>query len=155
LNLFRKFSSASLVAFLTSSIDALPTSSEIRQKFEGFVEEIEGILADNDIRETSVSQNINQKQTLISEYDIQERPGMRNTKVSQKLRQEKDRANMTREDEEYTKLVQIINEYLKELFAYNSSHNKLTTRTLSSPTNIPLYEVFYFNTTKTHADVIL
>jgi hypothetical protein len=111
----------SLVAFLTSSIDALPPSSEIRQKFEGYVEEIEGILADNDIREQSASYITNQRQTLISEYDIHERPGMRNTKVSQKLRQEKDRANMTREDEEYTKLVENINEYLKELFAYNSS----------------------------------
>ena len=111
----------SLVAFLTSSIDVLPPSSEILQKFEGYLDEIEGILADNDIKEASAAHDINQRQTLISEYDIHERPGMRSTKVSQMLRQQKDRANMTREDKEYTKLVENINDYLKELFAYNSS----------------------------------
>jgi 2',3'-cyclic-nucleotide 2'-phosphodiesterase (5'-nucleotidase family) len=64
------------------------------------------------------SKKAKQKQPLVSEYDIQERPGMRATKISQKVRQEKDLANMTSEDEEYTKLVETINQYLKELFMY-------------------------------------
>lgn len=55
---------------------------------------------------------------LTSEFDIESRPGKRATKVSAKLRQERDRENMTSKDEEYTKLTESVNEVLKEVFEY-------------------------------------
>lgn len=67
---------------------------------------------------SNTPQNPVQKLSLTSEFDIESRPGMRSTKVSQKLRQEKDRANMASEDEEYTKLVGSLNDVLKDIFSY-------------------------------------
>jgi hypothetical protein len=79
------------------------------------------------VASTSNTSQEAQKNALVSEFDIESRPGMRSTKVSQKLRQEKDRANMTSEDEEYTKLVENLNEFLKEIFTFLlPSYSKLT-----------------------------
>jgi hypothetical protein len=55
---------------------------------------------------------------LTSEFEIEERPGIRPTKVSQKLRQELDRANMTTADTKYTTLLEELNEFLREIFSY-------------------------------------
>ena len=116
----RKFSSASLIEFLSSTIEALP-ESDLQDTFQDFLDEIEGLAADAEIVATTTStstQKTGQKPSFISQFEIESRPGMRSTKVSQKLRQEKDRANMTSEDEEYTKIVRTLNEVLKEVFSY-------------------------------------
>jgi hypothetical protein len=93
--------------------------SELQDTFQQYLEEIEVLTeeAQNIPPTTSNTRDKSQKHALTSEFDIQSRPGMRSTKVSQKLRQEKDRANMTSEDEEYTKLVESLNEILKETFS--------------------------------------
>ena len=90
----------------------------MQDTFQQYLEEIEALTeeAQNIPPTTSNTPQKSQKHALTSEFDIQSRPGMRSTKVSQKLRQEKDRANMTSEDEEYTKLVESLNEILKETF---------------------------------------
>jgi len=84
--------------------------------FQQCIEEVEGLAADAEVPNIP---NTPHKHALTSEFEIESRPGMRSTKVSQKLRQEKDRANMTIEDEEYTKIVIAINDILKELFLYD------------------------------------
>ena len=95
----------------------------MQDTFQDFLDEIEGLTAD---AEMAVPTPANtplkpvQKLSLTSEFEIEARPGMRPTKVSQKLRQEKDRANMTSEDEQYTKLVGTLNDILKEVFSYLS-----------------------------------
>jgi hypothetical protein len=107
------------VEFLSNTIDALP-KSELRDSFDQDLERIEALAEEAQLTVPSTS-NTPQKQKkhdLISEFDIESRPGMRSTKVSQKLRQEKDRENMTSEDEEYTKLVESLNEDLKQIFTY-------------------------------------
>lgn len=115
----RKFSSTSLVQFLTSTIEALP-ELELRDIFQQYLEEIEELAAEAQLTIPSASNTPQkqQKHALISEFDIESRPGTRTTKVSQKLRQERDRANMTSEDEEYTKLIESLNDLLKEVFMY-------------------------------------
>ena len=55
---------------------------------------------------------------LTSEFEIQERPGLRQTKISQKLRQERDRANMTTADTKYTALLEELNDFLQEILSY-------------------------------------
>ena len=93
--------------------------SELQDTFQQYLEEIEA-LAENAQKIPPTTSNTPHKpknHALTSEFDIQSRPGMRSTKVSQKLRQEKDRANMTSEDEEYTKLVKSLNEFLKDVFS--------------------------------------
>jgi Skp family chaperone for outer membrane proteins len=114
----RKFSSTSLIEFLSSTIDALPPSStDLIDLFTQYLEEIQ-LLAQE--AKTSQQPLANERQTkklaLTSEFEIESRPGMRSTRVSAKLRQERDRENMTSEDEEYTKLIESINEFLKDLF---------------------------------------
>jgi hypothetical protein len=93
--------------------------SELQDIFQQYLEETEALAEDaqNIPSVTSKLPQRSQKHALTSGFDIQSRPGMRSTKVSQKLRQEKDRANMTSEDEEYTKLVESLNEILKEVFS--------------------------------------
>ena len=87
--------------------------------FQQYLDEVKALTRGSGVGAPS-SSNTPQKQKndLVSEFDIRSRPGMRSTKVSQKLRQEKDRANMTTEDAEYTKLMESFNELLKETFAY-------------------------------------
>lgn len=108
-----------MVEFLSSTIESLP-ESDLQETFQHFLDEIEGLAAD---AEMAVPTTANtplkpvQKLSLTSEFEIEARPGMRSTKVSQKLRQEKDRANMTSEDEEYTKLVGTLNDVLKDVFS--------------------------------------
>ena len=82
------------------------------------------------VKDAETNENILRDRKLTSEFEIEARPGMRSTKVSQKLRQEKDRKNMTSEDTEYTKLVESLNDYLKEIFAYLSPELKLMKGTL-------------------------
>lgn len=117
----RKFSSASVLKFLKDVVEELPESSEIAETFQLCVDEIEGLAADAEIalKAADTPQKGGSKYALTSGFEIESRPGMRSTKISQKLRQEKDRANMTTEDEEYTKIVVAINDVLKELFLYN------------------------------------
>jgi hypothetical protein len=116
----RKFSSTRLIAFLSSVIDVLPESSELQETFQYYLNEVKRLVEESTLDTISnVSQKPSGKHTLISQFDIESRPGMRSTKVSQKLRQERDRANMTSEDAEYTKLVGEINDVLKELFGYS------------------------------------
>ncbi len=113
----RKFSSTSLVEFLSSTVEALP-ESELQDTLQQYLEEVEALAeeAQTISHTTSNTPQKSQKHTLTSEFDIQSRPGMRPTKVSQKLRQENDRANMSSEDAEYTKLLESLNEILKEVF---------------------------------------
>jgi hypothetical protein len=118
----RKFSSTTLVEFLSNTLQVLP-ESELRESFQEYLEEIEALTTEAEITTPSkpdTQQKKPQKHALTSEFEIQARPGMRKTRVSQKLRQEKDRANMTSEDEDYTRLVECINDHLKEIFTYNS-----------------------------------
>ena len=92
----------------------------MQDTFQQYLEEVEALAEDAQNIPPATSKNTthkSQKHALTSEFDIQSRPGMRSTKVSQKLRQEKDRANMTSEDEEYTKLVESLNEILKEILS--------------------------------------
>ena len=102
--------------FLVSTIDSLPESSDVHETFRQYLEDLEDLTAE--IAQTGTLQK--SQHGLISEFEIQARPGTRPTKHSQKLRQESDRANMTTSDEEYTKLVDKINIFLKELFLYLS-----------------------------------
>ena len=92
---------------------------------------------------------------LTSTYEIEERMGNRATKVSQKLRQEKDRESMTSQDKTFTDLVAKINEALAEVFTYFPAEfrSDYISRALIPPTDLPLYEVFYFNSVKTLEDV--
>lgn len=116
-----------MVEFLSDVIESLP-ESDLRDTFQHFLDEIEALTADAEMAVDTTSntpQKLAPKVSLTSEFEIESRPGMRSTKVSQKLRQEKDRANMTIEDEEYTKLVSTLNDVLKEVFSYSPSNGYL------------------------------
>jgi hypothetical protein len=103
-------------------LEALPESSGLCESFQDYLNEVESLAAEAEVTApttTDTPEKPNKKHALVSEFEIDSRPGMRSTKVSQKLRQEKDRANMTSEDEKYTTLVETINEHLKEIFLYS------------------------------------
>jgi hypothetical protein len=89
----------------------------MRDTFQQFLEELKSLAAEAE--PTTTSEPVEKRHGLLSEFEIESRPGMRPTKVSQKLRQEKDRANMTSKDEEYTKLVNSINIYVKDILSYS------------------------------------
>jgi hypothetical protein len=115
----RKFSSTSLIEFLSSTIDALPsTSTNLIDILSQYLEEIQLLTQEAQLTSQQSLQKQTPKTSLISEFAIESRPGIRSTKVSAKLRQERDRENMTSEDEEYTKLTESVNEVLKEVFGY-------------------------------------
>jgi len=114
----RKFSSTSLVEFLTNAIDALPEISEVSEAFQQYLDELEMLSCKTQEIAPMNTPEKSRIRTLTSEFEIQSRPGMRATKVSQKLRQEKDRENMSSQDQEYTKLLESLNDYLKEIFQY-------------------------------------
>jgi hypothetical protein len=149
----RVFSSSSLVKFLSDSIEALPESSEVHSIFQQYLDDICALEAEAVLMASTAPHKGQTKHELVSDYDIQSRPGMRVTNVSQKKRQEQDRANMTSEDKEYTKIVANLNEILVEIFKYHKNIKSLIIRNLAPQDSVPLYEVFYFNITKTHADV--
>src|SRR5579859_6648729 len=107
----RKLSSTSLTAFLTRVITTLPPTSDLSTTLQHFADEVEALVADA----TEAQQR---DYTLTSEFEIDERPGARATGTSAKLRREADRAMLTGEDEEYTRLVVVINEYLKQVVEY-------------------------------------
>jgi len=109
----RKFSSESLTEFLSATLEALPSSSELREILEEFADDHASLISEN---EGPCSSRPGTK-ALTSEFEIESRRGMRATKVSQKLRQEKDRANMTSADTKYTTLLENLNEILKEVLS--------------------------------------
>lgn len=93
----------------------------MRETFQQFLEELKNLAAE--VEPTTPSEQVEKRHGLLSEFEIESRPGMRPTKISQKLRQEKDRANMTSKDEEYTKLVNNINIYVKDILSYLSDNS--------------------------------
>jgi len=151
----RKFSSTSLIEFLSTTIDALPPSSTtLIDLLSQYLEEIQLLTQEAQSQETLRKQI--PKMNLTSEFDIESRPGMRSTKVSAKLRHHLDRENMTSKDEEYTKLTESVNEVLKEVFEYvlyPFVGRGVDCRNLVPQSGFPLSEIFYFNILKTHTDV--
>jgi len=127
----------------------ITTDEEIPRPFRYFAEEMEDLMA-NKARLSTADGG------LTSAYEIESRTGNRATKVSQKLRQEKDRDSMTSLDKSFTEVVARINETLIHLFRYfpQKFQSDPITRALAAPSDLPLYEVFYFNSVKTLEDVI-
>ena len=117
-----------MTGFLSSTIDALPETSGISDVFQQYLEEIEILSGPTD---EVVAKHGSRSRDLTSEFEIESRPGLRPTKISQKLRQEKDRANMSSEDEEYTRLVESLNDDIKEIFTYHPILPELTKKSRS------------------------
>ena len=116
----RKLSSESLNTFLSDTLDCLPQSSEdLAECFGYYLDELSALSVEAEkVKSSEISKD---KHALVSEFEIDARPGLRTTKVSQKLRQEKDRESMTNVDEKYTALVEDINVHLTEIFEYAPS----------------------------------
>jgi origin recognition complex subunit 3 len=116
----RKLSASSLLTFLTETADlVITTDEEIPRPFRYFAEEMEDLMANKARLSTADG-------ALTSAYEIESRTGNRATKVSQKLRQEKDRDSMTSLDKSFTEVVARINETLIHLFRYFPQNFNLT-----------------------------
>jgi len=108
-----KFSSKNLTEFLSATIEALSSSSELREILQEFADDHASLISENEGPGSSRQGT----KALTSEFEIETRLGMRATKISQKLRQEKDRADMTSTDTKYTALLENLNEILKEVLS--------------------------------------
>ncbi|KAL7268700.1 Origin recognition complex subunit 3 [Rhizina undulata] len=129
----RKMNSGSLLTLL-DKLEAETDIPSLAEKLEPLREGISGMVIES---ESSGKKN------LTSEFDVTSNDALRGTAVSKKVRLNQQKSTLTKQDAEYSKLVQMVHDVMEEFLGEN----------LKGLQNVFLHEVFFYDLISPHRDV--